>query len=731
MKKVIIGAMCVVLSCGAVFAGQTLKFADILTDNMVLQRGKEIKCWGTASAGSEVQVLLTQSRDEAERLAGEKALERESSEKKPAKDVPGLGKVKLSYVDEAAAPLKSVTKTVKAGKDGRWEVSLGVHEASFTPTYIAAKSGDESVAIQNLLIGEVWIASGQSNMSWGNSRANMWEKRGMVFPGIRFARVGGDSYEPRESFAGEGKSAPWIVCEDGAVGGVSAIGYIFGQYLHRQLKVPVGVVVISQGGSFAREWCSREVLEKMDSPTVDAGLKAYDEKANADEAPKSWRGPASLFNARLYPIRKMAVAGVIYMQGENESLCGAVPQYVKTFPGVIKSYRDALQEPELPFGIITLQGYGGYQSVREIHYKTHEVTPNTGYIVAHDIGGNIHPTWKRPLGERAVYWALRDVYGIVTGGSQLRVKDVSFADGKAKVVFARRELKSGNWIEGKPTVPWTNDQQPPAGFEIAGEDRAWYRARIARGRSPEDGLTLSHAMVSEPVAVRYAWGGFPCGNLGSWEDPMPPYRSDDWPVMGPDAVAGEGDGPSEAEKGYAAGHERKNREYEMGLRLAVAESYENLAKRYAHPKGMLRETVKNMQDLMAAFDPGKAEEIAPALSREALHKIPTRYWRRDRYSPARRAKWSWLIDRVLRLPGLPEEMEEAVNDRGLKKQLAQVEEALEGLQAEIEKLDDPEPMEFDDMLDKVLAVMEKEKERLAEEEGIEFKWGGELNRNPF
>jgi len=175
------------------------------------------------------------------------------------------------------------------------------------------------------------------------------------------------------------------------------VAYLFAQYLHRRLKVPVGVINIAQGGSFAREWCSRKLLEQMQSPTVTANLAAYDEK-HKDEYQGKWRlQPAELYNGRLCPIRHMTVAGVIYMQGENESLSGAVPQYPKTFPGVIESYRTALGEPELPFGIITLQGYGGYQTIREIHYNTHKKTPHTGYIVAHDIGGDIHPTWKRPL----------------------------------------------------------------------------------------------------------------------------------------------------------------------------------------------------------------------------------------------------------------------------------------------------------------------------------------------
>lgn len=490
----------------------------------------------------------------------------------------------------------------------------------------------------------------------------------------------------------------------------------------------MGIVNIAQGGSFAREWCSREVLEKLGSPTVDAMLTEFAEKQKVAEA-VSWRGgPAELFNARFHPIRKLRVAGIIYMQGENESLCGALPQYPKTMPGVIRSYREALADGEIAFGIITLQGYGNYTVAREIHYKTHEKTPNTGYIVAHDIGGNIHPSWKRPLAERSVYWALRDVYKVI-GGRQLRFKGASFGDGKATVQFESVDIRDGKWSEPKPTKPWTNDQQRPAGFEIAGEDRVFYRASILQGA---DGLILSHALVPEPVAVRYAWCGFPCGNLGSWSDPLPPFRTDNWPVMAEDAVVEAKEGElSPREKSYLASHARRNRAYEVDLELAVAEFYEKMIKRHAHPKGMMREAVKNMQGLMEVFDAEKAKEMAPALGRQALHKIPTRYWRREPYSPGRRAKWGWLIERVLLLPDLPGKMNDALKKKGLKEELAKVESALAGLQKEIEKLEDPEEMVFDEMLNEVLEVMEKEKKRLAEEEGIKVRRGGSLNRNPF
>jgi sialate O-acetylesterase len=723
----------------AVDADEALRFADVLTDNIVLQRNKPITCWGWTAPGNQVEVLFTRSRDRVEAFAGKAALER--PEQKPGGKAanPLIGQVRVGYIEDAPATLEPVTRKVTADASGRWETTLGKHEASFTPTYLAARSGDTRIAIQNLLIGEVWIASGQSNMEWSGTRDKMWENKGLILNGIRYAKVRGASTSTRESFVDDAAVKkglafePWIVCEDGAVDRVSTVAYLYAQYLHRRLKVPVGIINIAQGGSFAREWCSRELLEKMDSPTVDAHLADFAEKQKVEES-VNWRGgPTELYNARLYPIRKMTVAGVIYMQGENESLCGALPQYVKTFPGVIQSYREAIESPDLPFGIITLQGYGGYQVAREIHFDTHKKTPNTGYIVAHDIGGNIHPSWKRPLAERAVYWALRDVYSVLDGVKQNRIEGVRY-DGKyAMVDFVESQLKGGEWTAPKASSPRTNDQQPVAGFEISGEDRVWYRARIKTGSVGSKRIQLSHPFVPQPVAVRYGWGGFPCGNLGSWEDPIPPFRSDDWPIVADDVVATASTGTlSPAEMNYLKKHERKNRELENGLKLAIVDSYEQLTKRYAHPKGMLLKTVGNMQELMQGFDAKKSEKLAPELQQHALHRIPCRYWRRDRYSPARRAKWGWLIERVIRLADMPQQMEQTLENEKIKSRIAQLQQALADLQTELEALPEPKAMTMDTMLDTVLPMMETEKDRLVAEEGMDpKKFNKELNKNPF
>ena len=699
---------------------QTLAFADILADNMVLQRGEPVVCWGRAKPGAQVEILLTQSRADAADLAGEAALNR--PEEKPfTPSSSAIDTVHIAYVEEHPAPFQAVRKTVRADATGHWKTTLGVHKASFTPAYLVAKSLDESAAIQNLLIGEVWIASGQSNMAFGNTHDKMWENHGLIFNGVRIARIGGDAGEPQERLIGVNNNFSWMVCRDGAVDRVSTIPYLFAQYLHRRLKVPVGMINIAEGGTYAREWCDRTVLEKIDSPTLKHQMAIHDKKIVDDPQAKNSRGPASLFNARVYPIRQLPVAGVIYFQGENEALTGDVPQYPKTFPGVIASFRTALGQADLPFGIITLQGlgsskgysYSGYSVVREIHLKTHEATPGTGYIVAHDIGGGVHPTCKRPVAERTVYWALRDVYGLYPKAKKTRIQSVKFTDDHAVVTFMGLQLDHGEWTRVDQVQLESNNQQEVAGFMIAGVDRAWYPGRVSGVLGQPGALAISNPMVKHPVALRYAWEGWSKGNLGSWIDPIPPYRTDDWPVLAADKVYDPASGkPSTQEIRYARAHDAENRLLELPLQRGATEAGVNLTKRYAHPKPMLLAMLSAMNTLLDQFNVETYAALAPELRKTALYKIPPRYWRRDRYSVARRAKWGWLIERFIRLGTLPDDMRNTLDNPAVKAKLQTLRNAVADLQEELRKTPDPTPMTIDDMLNQVLPVMEKEKETL-------------------
>jgi sialate O-acetylesterase len=725
-------------SLGVLYSETELRFSNVLTDNMVLQRDKDLSCWGWAKPGSEVEVMLTQSRDEVIAFVGEKALDRVTGRQPKIVEHEKIGKVRLSYIDESSRVLKTINRTIKAGQNGKWIVKLGSHGASYSPTFLAAKSEGTGIAIKNLLIGEVWIASGQSNMRW-KGRANMWESEGLLPNAVRYASHQAGSSTPEDTI---GYPVQWMKAEDGVAKTFSTIPYFFGKFLHERLKVPVGIINIAQGGSFSSEWCSREVLESANSPLISKSLKDYDQKAIDDPNFKGIRGPATLFNARLFPIRHLSVSGVIYLQGENEALSGTLVEYQKTFPGVIESYREALDRPDLPFGIISLQGMGAqkgysissYSIARSIHLQTHLKTPNTGYIVAHDIGGGIHPNYKRPLSERAVYWALRDVYGVLGSVKKTRVKDVIFEKEKAIISFEEVTLKNGEWTEPKTVTPRANNQAPISGFMIAGENQVWFPG-VVGGSGELDGLTtlsISSPMVPKPAALRYGWEGWSRANLGPFYDPIPPYRSDDWPLLPKDELMSPDlDAMPLGEKRYLESHETKARMLELPLNEGVAISAKNLALRHASPKKMMLSMLTGVEGLLDHFQSEKYEEMTQEWAEKAFHTIPPRYWRRDRMNPTRLAKWSWLMERALRFDTFASDMEKSLGEKEVMAKLQNLKDAIEEFKGELEALPEENVMTRPEMLDKFLPLAEKEKERLLKK-GVDLRTlEREMGRRPF
>jgi hypothetical protein len=239
-------------------------------------------------------------------------------------------------------------------------------------------------------------------------------------------------------------------------------------------------------------------------------------------------------------------------------------------------------------------------------------------------------------------------------------------------------------------------------------------------------------MVKEPVALRYGWEGWSLGNLGPWHDPVRPYRTDDWPIVSPDVVYDSASGTlSPAELRYLRGRETLNRRLEMTLQLGAEEADVNLLKRFAHPKPMMLSMLTAMETLLGHFNVEAYREMAPRFRKHALYCIPPRYWRRDRYSPARRAKWGWLIERVLRFEPFPQKMEAALESPAVKTKLAALRQAVSDLKAELQKLPDPEAMSFDEMLDKILPIMQKEKEALLKQ-GVDLRQlEADMRRSPF
>jgi len=585
------------LVCVASAACGEVRLANIFNDHMVLQQGAEVSIWGQADSGAEITVILTESPSEAVARAGAEALKRESPDEGDS-DQSGY-KVRIEYREQGAGKFKTIEKKTRADKSGRWSVKIGSLKAGFAPKFLIAVGPKQAVAVKNVLVGEVWVCAGQSNMFYSGNKTKWIDSEGLLTTGVRYAHTGrASSYRSRDDLA---ERATWLECTEENLKGVSTIPYLFGKFLHSRLRTPVGIINAASGGALGNYWCSMGELHKIEFPAVKEIMVEHDRAIAAWDNPKSrkeildayekeyaaqvaaWEkevaeakakkkrmprkpqhrppgGPRSkhlasyLFNARIAPIGKLPVRGVLYLQGEQQVLTWAWSQYEHTFPAILRSFRTAFGDSKLPFGIITLQGaahtkgnLGEISSidrtsiVRDIHYRTHLATPNTGFICAHDVGLGLHPSWKRPVAERAVHWALRDIYKVIDS-EHMSVKNVEFVKGKALVHIQRNQAQRKKdrktntvTLEYKKTPVRfarysSSDTFPFDGFSIAGADRRWYPSKIKIDATQRGVLEVSSDLVDEPVAIRYGWGSYPHANIGYWHDPLPPFRTDDWPL---------------------------------------------------------------------------------------------------------------------------------------------------------------------------------------------------------
>lgn len=592
-KPTCILLVCIILASTGT-ARAELRLANVFNDHMVLQQEKPLTVWGWAEPGTGVSVTLTESKQQAVAMVGEEALKREPPAA-PAGDQP-KPIVRIEYVHENAPEFTAVTRDTKAASDGRWSVELGPLQASFRPKFLCATGGNRKIGMVDVLVGEVWVTAGQSNMAFSGDRTGWLDKQGLLLPGVRYAHTGRNSnYRPLADLP---QRAAWLPCTEDHAKGLSTIPYLFGKYLHGRLRVPVGIINAASGGAEGNFWCSPGQMHEIDFPVVKQMMAAHDaavaaweddasrkeilaayekqyaagraewEKARAAAEAEGKRPPAEpkhnppqgpqspykiscLYNGRIAPIGPLAVRGALYLQGEQQVLTWCVTRYQHVFPRIITSFRTAFGDPQLPFGIITLQGSGHNKIpitevgaanrtaiVREMHYQAHLQTPQTGFIVAHDVGRGLHPSWKRPLAERAVHWALRDVYQTIPDESY-SVDKVEFQAGRALLHVVqrgqRRQRTPDGWqveVVHNPVnfAPWSgNDSQCLGGFLIAGADRRWYPAKVLPN-GEQKALEIWSDLVDHPVALRYGWAAYPVANVGPWENPLPPFRTDDWPV---------------------------------------------------------------------------------------------------------------------------------------------------------------------------------------------------------
>lgn len=507
------GLLAVLFSCLLVGSSQAeLKLPNLFTDHMVLQRDMPIYIWGQASKGADVTVAL------------------------------GDQKV-----------------TVNANDDGRWKAELKSLPAG-GPHQVVVQSGDSEKVIKDVLVGEVWVCSGQSNMQWDVNAANDAdiEKLTANFPKMRLISVPQvGTQEPQDNFNGK-----WELCTPDTVGSFSAVGYYFGRQLEQTLDVPIGLIDNSWGGSSAEAWVNRDVLResgkfdalldrwKKTESTYDhenamaqyrENLKAWQKKAEeAKAAGKPTPGgrpgaprnpltnqhrPANLYNGVLNPIIGYGIRGVIWYQGESNA--GRAYQYRDLFPMMIENWRNEWGQGDFPFYWVQLADFrqekdepseSDWAELREAQTMTMDRLPNTGEAVIIDLGEaeDIHPKNKQDVAKRLARLALANEYGYKIVSRSPRYKSMK-VEGDAVVLEFDTFGSQLDYF----------DTRALQGFTIAGKDKKFVHANASIVDATH--VRVSSSEVKEPVAVRYAWADNPEANLQNSQGlPATPFRTDDW-----------------------------------------------------------------------------------------------------------------------------------------------------------------------------------------------------------
>jgi sialate O-acetylesterase len=501
-------SLAVALSAGTAWADVSVP--AIFSDHMVLQRDQEDPVWGWAEPGEEVTVTI----------AGQ-------------------------------------SHATKAADDGSWKVVLDPLPAG--GPYDLTIKGKNTLNFADVLVGEVWICSGQSNMQWSLAASYDADLESLAanFPEIRLISVPQvGTQEPQKDFNGR-----WERCTPDTVKNFSAVGFFFGRQLHQTLGVPIGLINNAWGGSAAEAWVRRDILEANEEygPLMDrwkqmeaaypqqkadyekrvAEWKEAAEKAKADGQPEPPRPggnpdgnmngnarPGNIYNGVLKPTIGYGIKGAIWYQGESNA--GRAYQYRDLFPLMISSWREEWGQGEFPFYWVQLAdfmaekpepGDSAWAELREAQTMTMTRLPNTGQAVIIDIGEgkDIHPRNKEDVGKRLARWALAKDYHVEIPYSSPLYQSMEVKDGKVVLTFDQ----VGGGLQ-------TFDVNEALGFTIAGPDKKFHNAQ-AKVIGPNQ-VEVWSDQVTEPASVRYAWADNPIVNLYSREGlPATPFRTDDWP----------------------------------------------------------------------------------------------------------------------------------------------------------------------------------------------------------
>ena len=444
------------------------------------------------------------------------------------------------------------TKSATPDAGGKWMVKLDALKADAKPQELTLK-GKNTLVVKDVLVGEVWLGSGQSNMAMTVNRAKDFDKEQAAsnLPEMRmFTVISGASTKAEEDCKGV-----WLVCAPQTVAVFSAALFFCGREIHKTLGVPVGMIHSSVGGTPIESWISPEAQAaspelkaffeetkkaeaKIDIEAAKAKyekeLAEYREDAKVAKAagkpvPRAPRDPVALrerkgnagglFNGKIAPLIPYAVRGMLWYQGEANTTDTKANFYQHQLPLLVNDWRKRWGS-EIPFAWVQLPNFTrpgeGWPIVREAMLKTLKL-PKTGMAITIDIGEakNIHPANKQEVGRRLSLWALGEVYG-------------------KKIASTSGPLPAGHEIHGdKITLKFTHadgglkaKDGDLRGFMIAGEDRQW---KPAATHIDGDKVIVCSPEIAKPVAVRYAWQDWPECNLTNGAGlPASPFRTDDW-----------------------------------------------------------------------------------------------------------------------------------------------------------------------------------------------------------
>ncbi len=495
MQRMICFVTTVLALSGPSWSRAEVKLPNIFGSHMVLQQGQKNKVWGLGDAGETVTVTIDQQSHRA-----------------------------------------------TAGADGKWQLMLDPLPVG--GPYAMTVQGQNEITFDDILVGEVWICAGQSNMQWSvNASVDPdLEKATAKFPRLRLISVPQvGTQETQWNFNGK-----WQACTPETIGNFSAVGYFFGRQLHQTLDVPVGLINDAWGGSACEAWIRRDLLaaDPQYQPLLDrwtqieATFAKLSQKTDLTDDEKKQLGnvknqmsgnarPGNIYNGVLKPTLGYGIRGAIWYQGESNA--GRAYQYREMFPLMIKSWREEWGQGDFPFYWVQLADFmaekpepadSAWAELREAQTMTMSKLPNTGEAVIIDIGEgkDIHPKNKQGVAQRLARWALAEIHH--APGIPCRSPRYTSMDKEENKIVLTFEHVAGGW---RPF-----DVNEPRGFSIASEDKkfVWAQAKII---SP-DKIEVWNDAIADPASVRYAWADNPVCNMYSAAGlPLTPFRTDDWP----------------------------------------------------------------------------------------------------------------------------------------------------------------------------------------------------------